>query len=300
VIDITNLENGKTVRVIVVADLKTSGLLATLSRSSAEAIGLNENSVCRIRMTQPSDDIAFSRYRQGPLPSAAPETVEAENPELQSSLPIALPPTLSGIFSSSILATNTAASAAAGMATAEPSLVFPAPASPAFPSSALAAAAPTVAAPTVTAAAVTAPAVTVTAAKEPPAATTETNLILNSAENRIPVGEQPAFDPEEMIAPINGTVYYMPETASPFTVPIINTMQTGMWYVQVAAFSHSDSVKSEINRIGPVHPRVVQITETDSGPVYRVLLGPLNQGESGAMLQRFKSIGYNDAFIRSN
>jgi hypothetical protein len=180
--------------------------------------------------------------------------------------------------------------------------------------------------------------------------------ILVTAEDRIPAGEQPAFAPEEMIAPISGIIYYVPDeytyrpstvaaatptagtaavtnpaattatagaamattatasvtnpvpgtetlpagTGSPFTVPLINGIERGTWYVQVGAFSRSDSVEYEINRIGTAYPTVVQITGTDSTPVYRVLLGPMNQGESGAMLQRLKSIGYRDAFIRSN
>jgi cell division septation protein DedD len=133
-----------------------------------------------------------------------------------------------------------------------------------------------------------------------------------------------------MIAPINGIVYYVPDgysyrpetvTTAPaatnpmtetgnalpsgtglssFAAPVISNMEAGMWYVQVGAFSHPRSVENEINRIGTAYPMVVQIAGTESNPVYRVLLGPLSQGESGAMLQRFKSIGYKDAFIWSN
>jgi cell division septation protein DedD len=161
-------------------------------------------------------------------------------------------------------------------------------------------------------------------------------IALINAENRIPAGEQAAIAPEETIAPINGIAYYVPDeytyrpgtvTAatvavaepaprtenalpagtlptgtrlSPFTAPIINGMERGSWYVQVGAFSHAESVGFEIDRIGTAYPTVVQITGTDANPVYRVLLGPLTQGESGAMLQRFKSIGYKDAFIRAN
>jgi cell division septation protein DedD len=168
---------------------------------------------------------------------------------------------------------------------------------------------------------------------------------LVNAEDRIPDGEQAVLSPDQMIAPINGIIYYVPdeytyrpeavtaapatagtamagtaptnptpETASaipartlpvgngisPFTVPVINSLETGMWYVQVGAFTHPRSVENEIDRIGTAYPTVVQITGTESNPVYRVLLGPLSLGESGAMLQRFKSIGYKDAFVRSN
>jgi cell division septation protein DedD len=155
-----------------------------------------------------------------------------------------------------------------------------------------------------------------------------------NAEERIPEGEQAVLSPDQMIAPLNGIVYYVPneytyrpetvaagngtagnaanpapETAnttpagnglSHFTVPVINGMETGMWYVQVGAFSNPKSVENEIDRIGTAYPTVIQIAGSESNPVYRVLLGPLSQGESGAMLQRFKSIGYKDAFIRTN
>ena len=31
--------------------------------------------------------------------------------------------------------------------------------------------------------------------------------------------------------------------------------------------------------------------------LYKVLIGPLNQEESGTLLYRFRSLGYKDAFI---
>jgi cell division septation protein DedD len=155
----------------------------------------------------------------------------------------------------------------------------------------------------------------------------ENTIVLVNAEDRIPAGEQPVLPPEDMIAPLNGIMYYVPdeyayretamaETAtiaqatgnplpagnrlSPFSAPIISSMERGMWYVQVGAFAHPDGAEYEIDRIGTAYPTVIQIIGTESAPVYRVLLGPLSQGESGAILQRFKSIGYSDAFIWSN
>ena len=92
--------------------------------------------------------------------------------------------------------------------------------------------------------------------------------------------------------------YNTPPEFSLFPFPMISSPEAGMWYVQIGAFSQPELVESEINRIGTGYPIAVQNTGTDTDPVFRVLLGPLNQGESGAMLQRFKSIGYKDAFMR--
>jgi hypothetical protein len=86
VVDITNLETGKTVRVIVSSGLDTPGLLATLSEDAAESIGLQTRSIGRIRMTQPSDPIAFSRFTEGLAGSGDPDydpeaMIEAEDLE---------------------------------------------------------------------------------------------------------------------------------------------------------------------------------------------------------------------------
>jgi hypothetical protein len=293
----------------------------------------------------------------------------------------ALPPTLSGILSSSIITGTTGASSTAdavGIAAGESSPAIPAQAIPvqaatAAPVPAPVETTPAVTAPATPAPAVTAPATVVTvtapastdAAKpatneiifvfpsnytppgqrqpsQQPTETTATgatpeperNIVLVNAEDRIPQGEQAVLSPDQMIAPLNGIVYYVPDeytyrpetvTAapaatnpasetpsafpagipagnglSPFTVPVINSMEKGMHYVQLGAFNHPRSVENEIDRIGATYPTVVQIAGTESNPVYRVLLGPLSLGESGAMLQRFKSIGYKDAFVWSN
>ncbi|MDR1374666.1 MAG: SPOR domain-containing protein, partial [Treponema sp.] len=73
VVDITNLETGKTIRVIVAVGLDSPGLLAVVSRDAAEAIGLQSRSIGRIRMIQPSDPIAFSRFIEGLGSSGDPD-----------------------------------------------------------------------------------------------------------------------------------------------------------------------------------------------------------------------------------
>jgi cell division septation protein DedD len=87
--------------------------------------------------------------------------------------------------------------------------------------------------------------------------------------------------------------------SSAFSVPTIASLERGKYYVQLGAFSKTETVESEINRIGSAYPLAVQSAGSGEKPVYRILLGPMNQGESGAILQRFKSIGYSDAFVRT-
>jgi len=80
-----------------------------------------------------------------------------------------------------------------------------------------------------------------------------------------------------------------------FSVPRIYELARGSYYVQLASFDSAESVQNSINRIDQHFNPVVY---KDGDKWYRILLGPLNQGESAAVLARFKSIGYKDAFVR--
>ena len=73
VVDVKNLETDKTVRAIVAGPLGSPGLLASVSREAAAAIGLGARNVGRIRMTMPADPIAFSRFTEGIVPSDDPD-----------------------------------------------------------------------------------------------------------------------------------------------------------------------------------------------------------------------------------
>ncbi|MDR2630956.1 MAG: hypothetical protein LBC60_08550, partial [Spirochaetaceae bacterium] len=73
VVDITNLESGKTVRAIVATGLDSPGLLAILSKDAADIIGIQARSIGRIRITVPSDPIAFSRFTEGLVPKGDPD-----------------------------------------------------------------------------------------------------------------------------------------------------------------------------------------------------------------------------------
>jgi hypothetical protein len=85
-----------------------------------------------------------------------------------------------------------------------------------------------------------------------------------------------------------------------FAVPVIKNLEQGKFYIQLGAFGVEELVENEIARIDPAYPLVVQSAGDSGKPIYRILLGPLNQGESGAVLRRFRGIGYTDAFIRRN
>jgi hypothetical protein len=90
-------------------------------------------------------------------------------------------------------------------------------------------------------------------------------------------------------------------TARPqFSVESISALEPGAYYVQLGAFSESDSVEQVIEDVGSAYPLKVQSGGSSAKPVHKVLLGPVNIGEGSALLRRFKTRGYSDSFIIPN
>ncbi|MDR2952496.1 MAG: SPOR domain-containing protein, partial [Treponema sp.] len=89
-----------------------------------------------------------------------------------------------------------------------------------------------------------------------------------------------------------------PPLAKTYPPPYISRLDSGSFYVQIASLKERDLVESALNRINVEYGDYQPVVFKDEGSWYRILLGPLNQGESGAILRRFKSIGYKDSFIR--
>ncbi|MDR2803333.1 MAG: hypothetical protein LBB22_03465, partial [Treponema sp.] len=73
VVNITNLETGKTIQAIVSDNSSSPGSTVILSRDAAEALGMGSRSSIRIRMNPPSDSVAFSRFADGRSFSGDPD-----------------------------------------------------------------------------------------------------------------------------------------------------------------------------------------------------------------------------------
>ena len=115
---------------------------------------------------------------------------------------------------------------------------------------------------------------------------------------------EPFIPEDEPVLAMDHIPAEAPETGaeadySPPPFPFISRLEWGKYYVQIGAFNRPELIETAVNRIGANYPLAVQNAGSEREPVYRVLLGPLNLGESGAILQRVKSIGYKDAFVRN-
>ena len=110
-------------------------------------------------------------------------------------------------------------------------------------------------------------------------------------------------EPENLPAVIEPAMVIPPVTVEPFrsasrfSVPVIHDLERGMFYIQIAAFAQAENVEYAIATVDNSLPVAVMSAGTITDPLYRVLIGPLNLGESGAVLQRYRRM-YRDAFVR--
>ena len=306
VVDVTNLENGKTVRVIASSSLDAPGLLAILSKEAANVIGLPQRSLGRIRMSQGEDPAFFSRFGDELSSSGDPdydpsvyvamngygvvpgegETIDGpgssriEGGELIVDLPDSAERTFDEYAESEYTVPE--------LAEEEPMMELP------MESELIAEEEEW--------------------DEEPPMEEPDYDLALVPAETRPPeesfdidesliipgIGDEPPLaeappllPPEQPWEP----EVYTPLSSSTFSAPLISSLEKGKYYLQVAAFSKAETVESELLKIDHKLPRAVMNAGTMDKPIYRILIGPVNLGESGALLQRFK-LDFKDAFVR--
>jgi hypothetical protein len=283
---ISNLTNGKTIRAVVTAGLDSPAFLAMLSRDAAAAMEIEDQAVTRVRLIPPSEITQFSRLTgrmngsEYPGNTFSPPMVFVpEHSPVQPEIPdiaAGVPQTgeTGGILRDEEIP-DIMAAAPRPEERIPPGLYFPQ--GPAEPTEIISGA---------------------------PAASGSYegyDLTLVPAEERPPAQSDLEIDPSLIIPSVESAGSAPPPTQnisgrgySNFSVPVIHNLEGGKYYLQLRAFGRVELVEAELSRIGKNYPLVIQSADS----VYRILVGPVSLGESGALLQRFKGIGYNDAFIR--
>ena len=133
-----------------------------------------------------------------------------------------------------------------------------------------------------------------------PADQKEFNIVSTTERPPVyPFGINPeAIIPGVTSIPQERPVVTQPVTpAKSFILDSISSLDRGQYYVQFAS-SSADSVENTIKQFDPQVFKYDPKVFMDRDNLYRIVIGPLNQGESAAVLARFKSIGYRDAFVR--
>ena len=96
--------------------------------------------------------------------------------------------------------------------------------------------------------------------------------------------------------PENSATAWSPPEPAPHVMRI-KALEREKYYVQIATFSNPDSIKTIAAKYGDKYPLVQIVNDTAASS--QVLIGPLGADEYGAVLARFKSYGYADAFLRT-
>ena len=342
IVDVTNLETGRTVRVAVASELNTPGLLAVLSREAADAIGMSDRSLGRIRMSMPVDPVAYSRYteelRSSGDPDFDPQAALTAASAWSSSSPsegvnfqaneanTAFFDDTAIISKDPVWETPQEPSRGVDQAPIPPETfeisIETAENQPPSPPQAYTRTLPPEAeiAPIPDQRYEAVPIVVIPESAIIPGIPPREQASLAAPSPVVAIPEEYIIPPIPAAAPAQTqrpAELYLPREAelppipprdsaaerqqprvNVFDVPTIAEPERGKSYIQLGAYNRPEAVQVELARIGTVYPLAVQVGEAAGRPLYRILLGPINPGETGALLQRFRLLGYRDAFIR--
>lgn len=96
------------------------------------------------------------------------------------------------------------------------------------------------------------------------------------------------------VAPI---VSFPPETKSS-DLPYITTLAKGSYYIQIATYTNVSKAQLIVDSFGKKYPVVIERSVIKDGELLKVFIGPVKKDEYGAVLERFKLLGYKDAFVK--
>lgn len=76
----------------------------------------------------------------------------------------------------------------------------------------------------------------------------------------------------------------------------LGDLQSGKYYIQLAALTSDENIMEIVNKYSKNYP--ITIVPMAGGVRKQVMVGPLSMDEYAVVLERFKSYGYKDAFLR--
>jgi hypothetical protein len=330
IVVIENLETGISVRAVITGSSNVSGLVAVLSPDTASALNIKPGSVSRVRVSIPSavsepgnraaseSDTAVNSNDPDVNPAvaaaAAPIPLEAiaassDNPlvpldeskdvstEAETEEPsvsaVATDVPESGIESADAEAVASDSAAEVPMenggavALSDNSVFYDEPAIVAIDEgSAVVESAEQPEVAEVTPPAESASVTLVPSEPNPPAVPEDISPAVTAA---IPV---PEVEPVSAVVPVTVVTVPIPVPAEGALIG------KGSFYVQIATYTDPSNAKAVMDKYGKKYPVIVEKASGTSGDVLKVCIGPVKKDEYGAVLERFKSLGFRDAFVR--
>lgn len=97
------------------------------------------------------------------------------------------------------------------------------------------------------------------------------------------------------VEPVVENVVETPKTGYEKYIVDRDALEKGKYYVQIASFKNDENICAVIENYSNNYPIAIVVA---ANGVKQVLIGPLNMDEYGAVIERFKSYGYKDAFLK--
>jgi hypothetical protein len=304
---LTNLETEEVVEVEVYSRLAVpGGLLAEVSREAAAVIGLQNRSIGRIRLTSLSDPAVISRLSDDRLRSGDPdfdpqaklkEAYGDEYPFGTGTIAVIPPPAPPP----APVPNNPMRSDPDSTWPPEPPIVVVPEPEPEPPIAVI-------------------PEPEPEPEPQPPVivATPPEEPSVGEVIFLVPTGERPppgsTWPPEPPIVVIpepepKPPAAYTPPTYTPPApepsstssaisgVNPVTRLEYGRYYLQIGASNDKSAVEWELSQLQHEYPVTILYMAATAYP-YRILVGPVNQGEAGVLLKRLQSSGYKNAFLR--
>jgi hypothetical protein len=95
------------------------------------------------------------------------------------------------------------------------------------------------------------------------------------------------------------TISVKPEPLAPSPsdiIPRVRNLDRGKYYLQLGTYNRKEDIDRDLDSLRKNLPLVIQGINGD--PELKLMVGPLNEGESNAMLLRLKNDGYKNVFIK--
>ncbi|MDY2840021.1 MAG: SPOR domain-containing protein [Treponema sp.] len=74
------------------------------------------------------------------------------------------------------------------------------------------------------------------------------------------------------------------------------SLNKSKYYIQIAAYKNEENIMEIVNKYGKKYP--LSFVELSDNRGYKILVGPLSVDEYKVVLERFKSYGFKDAFVK--
>ncbi|EMB44348.1 MULTISPECIES: SPOR domain-containing protein [Treponema] len=107
---------------------------------------------------------------------------------------------------------------------------------------------------------------------------------------------------EETDSDIYTAVEEKPEEESAVPVneikPVSSKLEKGKTYVQIVIYDDKYNRDDVLKKYGKKYPMVVEERLVKNNTRYTIFVGPLKPDETGAVLERFKQLGFKDAFLK--